>query len=128
MMAARNRSNLYSRVGMVLLTTLLTTGFVTKSADAVDFVGTVDFQGDVIFSAPIAGISLEDLSISVKTETQATGQATKCEITGTTDDNADVAGNYPDTGSVDASYLVERGGPNLPEGACVTTLVATRRP
>jgi cysteine-rich repeat protein len=94
-------------------------------AAAVDYVGTVDFQGDVTFSAPIAGISEQDLTVSVKPETEATGQATKCSITATSSDAPDVTGNYPDAGSVDASYLVERGGPNLPEGTCVTTVVAT---
>jgi len=94
-------------------------------AFAIDYIGTVDFQGDVTFSAPIAGINADDLTISIKPETEATGQATKCSITGTTSDNADIAGNYPDAGSVDADYLVERGGPNIPEGTCVTTVVAT---
>lgn len=95
-------------------------------ARAIDYAGTVDFQGNVVFSAPIAGISEQDLEISVKTETQATGNGEKCSITATSSDNADVAGNYPDTGSVDATYLLERGGPmNIPEGDCVTTIVAS---
>jgi len=96
----------------------------SRLAQANDFVGTVDFQGDVAFSVPIAGISEQDLAVSVKEATEATGQGTKCSITATTSDHADVAGNYPDAGSVDAAYFVERGGSKVPEGTCVTTIVA----
>jgi cysteine-rich repeat protein len=103
----------------IAVTTLVST------AGAVDYAGTVDFQGDVSFSAPIAGIAETDLVISVKPATEATGQGTKCSISGSTSDSPDVIGNYPDAGSVDADYLVERGGPNLPEGECITTIVAT---
>jgi len=94
-------------------------------AGAADYVGTVDFQGDVSFSVPIVGISEQDLVISVKPETEATGQGTKCSITATASDHPDVTGNYPDLGSVDADYFVERGGQKLPEGQCVTTIVAS---
>jgi cysteine-rich repeat protein len=100
-------------------------GVAATTAFAVDYNGTVEFQGDVVFSAPIAGIAADDLNVSVKLETQATGQGTKCVINAVSADNADALGDYPDTGSVSATYLVERGGPNLPEGTCVTTLVAS---
>ena len=125
MMKSRKLVRLYKDAGALSLALLLMAALTPTYAQAIDYAGTVDFQGDVVFAAPIAGINPEDLSISVKSGTEATGQATKCSITGTTPDNADVLGNYPDTGSVDASYLVERGGPNLPEGECVTTIVAT---
>ena len=94
-------------------------------AHAVDYAGTVDFQGNIVFSAPIAGISEQDVAISIKTETQATGNGEKCSISAATSDNADVVGNYPDAGSVDATYLLERGGPNIPDGDCLTTIVAS---
>jgi cysteine-rich repeat protein len=109
---------------LLSIVAMLLVALPSHRAEAVDYVGTVDFQGDVTFSAPIAGISEQDLTISVKEATDATGQGTKCSITATTSDNADALGDYPDAGSVDADYLVERGGPNLPEGTCVTTVVA----
>ena len=110
------------RLFLFFATTLLV-AVASDRVEAIDYIGTVDFQGDVSFSAPIAGINEEDLTISVKSATEATGKG-KCSITGTTADNANVVGVYPDTGSVSADYLVERGGGNLPEGTCVTTIVA----
>ncbi len=102
-----------ARAAAVLLTAVWATAILSTPAVAIDYAGTVDFQGDVVFAAPIPGIDPEDLTISVKIETEPTGQATKCSITGTTSDSADLTGNYPDTGGVDAAYFVERGGPNL---------------
>jgi len=94
-------------------------------AHAIDYLGTVDFQGDVAFSAPVAGISEQDLTISVNSATDATGSGTKCSILSTTSDNAHALGSYPDAGSVDAEYFVERGGNKVPEGSCVATIVAS---
>ena len=33
-------------------------------------------------------------------------------------------GSYPDAGTVSADILLERGGPQLPEGECIVTVLA----
>jgi len=104
---------------------LLVLGPAVERARAVDFNGTVDFQGDVTFAAPIAGIATEDLDVSVDLDTEATGNGEKCSILTTSSDSPDVTGNYPDAGSVDADMLLERGGPQLPDGDCIVTIRAT---
>jgi cysteine-rich repeat protein len=56
--------------------------------------------------------------------TEATGNGVKCSILSTTGDNADTLGIFPGAGTVSAEILVERGGPQLPEGDCIVTLQA----
>jgi cysteine-rich repeat protein len=94
-------------------------------ARALDYSGTVSFQGSVSFSAPIPGIALEDLVVSVDSETEATGNGEQCSILASSSDNADLAGNYPSVGQVDADMLLHRGGPMIPDGACIVTVRAT---
>jgi len=94
-------------------------------AHAVDFQGTVHFEGAVVFPAPIPGIVADDLQISVKPVTEATGNGEKCSILSVSSDNPDVGGNYPDAGDVNAEILLERGGPQIPDGVCIITLEAT---
>ncbi len=98
--------------------------FAAPLAHAVDYNGTVSYQGQVVFDAPIAGINLQDIVVDVKTSTEATGNGVKCSISSTTSDNADVTGAYPDTGQVSSVMLVERGGPNIPDGECIVTVTA----
>lgn len=92
---------------------------------AVDYSGTVGFTGQVTFAAPIPGITETDLTVGVDTETEATGNGEKCSISATTSDNPSVLGTYPDAGSVSTTMLLERGGPNIPDGACVVKVTAT---
>jgi hypothetical protein len=93
-------------------------------ARAVDYAGTVQFQSQTQFAAPIAGIDAQDLVVSVGSETESTGSGEKCSILGTISDNADALGAYPDAGQVSADMLLERGGPQIPDGNCVVTVRA----
>jgi cysteine-rich repeat protein len=94
-------------------------------AEAVDYTGTVDFSGQVVFSAPIPGIAPNDLTVSIDTSTEATGNGEKCEINATTSDNPDALGVYPDAGAVSADMEISRGGPNIPGGECVVKVTAS---
>lgn len=91
-------------------------------AAAVDFQGTVHFMGMV--TGTVAGIAPEDLVVSVRSSTEATGNGEKCSIITTSSDNPDTNGDYPDAGDVSAEILLERGGPQLPDGVCIVTLQA----
>lgn len=91
---------------------------------ATDVTGTVTFQGQVVFAAPIAGIAPQDITVAVKAETEATGNGEQCEITVTTSDNADATGAYPDAGTVSATITISHGGPQVPDGDCIVTLQA----
>lgn len=93
-------------------------------ATAVDYLGTVHFEGEILFEAPVPGIDPQDVEVKVKNMTEATGNGVKCSILSTNSDNADNLGIYPDAGTVSAQILVERGGPQLPDGSCVVTLEA----
>ena len=95
------------------------------AARASDVTGTLSFQGQIVFAAPIAGINPEDVAVSVKTDTEATGNGEQCEITATTGDNADVTGAYPDAGTVTATITISRGGPQVPDGNCIVTVQAS---
>jgi cysteine-rich repeat protein len=101
------------------------TVLASAPALALDVQGVVQFQGQVTFAAPIAGISEQDLEVGVKLTTEATGNGVKCSILTTTSDSPDVAGAYPDAGMVSAEILMERGGPDPPAGDCIVTLTAT---
>jgi cysteine-rich repeat protein len=78
----------------------------------------------VSFAAPIAGIAVQDLEVTPDTATEATGSGVKCTVLATTGGSVDALGSYPDGGSVSAEILMERGGPQLPEGGCLLTLQA----
>ena len=107
-------------LGIALFATTL-----PSTASAVDFQGTVTFSGNVVFAQPIAGIALEDLTVAVKSSTEATGNGEKCSIVTSSSDNADALGAYPSIGAVSAEILLERGGGNIPDGDCIVTLTAT---
>jgi hypothetical protein len=95
------------------------------TARASDVTGTLSLQGQIVFAAPIADINPEDLTVGVKTDTEATGNGEQCEITATTGDNADVTGAYPDAGTVTATITISRGGPQVPDGNCIVTVQAS---
>jgi cysteine-rich repeat protein len=97
---------------------------VPPRARAVDVQGTVHFVGTATSAATIPGIDPDDLIVSVKATTEATGNGEKCTILTTSSDNPDPSGNYPDAGDVSAEILLERGGPQLPEGFCTVTVQA----
>lgn len=94
---------------------------------ATDVQGTVEFQGQVVFSASIPGIGADDLEVVTKLTTEATDPGEFCSILSITSDAPDSDGTYPGTGggAVTAEILVERGGPQPADGECLVTLQAT---
>lgn len=94
-------------------------------ARAIDVQGTVEFEGAVVFAAPIAGIAPEDMMVISSMETEATGNGVQCSILAVSGDSPGVDSSYPDTGAVTAEILMERGGPHQPEGGCTVTLRAS---
>jgi cysteine-rich repeat protein len=66
----------------------------------------------------------EDVEIEPATETEATGSGSKCNVTAVTSSTADSLGDYPSIGTTTIEFLVQRGGPNPPEGDCVVSLRA----
>jgi cysteine-rich repeat protein len=91
---------------------------------AVDVQGTVELQGAIVFAAPIPGIAPEDVMLTPSTASGATGNGVRCSILAVTSDNATVGSTYPDAGAVTAEVLMEKGGPDQPEGGCFVTLRA----
>jgi cysteine-rich repeat protein len=93
---------------------------------AADVTGTVEFQGQVVFAAPIPGIAADDLSISAELATEATDPGEQCSILSVTADTPDPDGTYPGAGggAVTAEILLHRGGPQVPDGECLVTLQA----
>ncbi|HSQ01440.1 MAG TPA: hypothetical protein VL049_29820, partial [Candidatus Dormibacteraeota bacterium] len=67
-----------------------------SGALATDVTGTVQLQGQVVFAAPIPGISLTDIEVGAKETSEATGNGEHCDVLATTSDNADGLGAYPD--------------------------------
>jgi cysteine-rich repeat protein len=63
--------------------------------------------------------------VRVDLATEATGPGVRCSILSESSDDADAGGLYPDAGAVTAEILMERGGPQQPEGACLVTLRAS---
>lgn len=107
-----------------LLVIAATFAWLPPAARAVDITGTVQFQGQVVFAAPIPGIVETDLEVGVTEALQATGNGEQCEILATSNDNPDGTGAYPDLGTVSVQITISRGGPNIPEGACVVVVQA----
>lgn len=91
---------------------------------AVDVQGTVSFQGQLVFGGSIPGVDLDSVRVTVDGASEATGPGVHCSVVASTADDADAAGDYPDAGAVTAELLMERGGPQQPEGACLVTLRA----
>ena len=94
-------------------------------ARALDVQGTVEFQGGVVFTAPVAGIAPEDTWVLPSLETEATGNGVQCSILAVGGDSPGLDSSYPDAGVVTAEIRMERGGPHLPEGGCLVTLRAS---
>jgi cysteine-rich repeat protein len=118
-LAFRNVSN-----ALRILLGILTLVLFPRNSQAVDFMGTVTFEGNVVFAAPIPGISFTDLEIMVRDTAEGTGSGEKCSILSVTADSPDGGGTYPDGGMVTAEILIERGGPKIPEGDCIVVIEA----
>lgn len=114
-----------TRVGVTATGAILVALTFVSPAAAVEYTGTVDFTGQTTFPAPISGIAATDLTVSISTETEATGNGEHCDITATTSDSPNLAGTYPDAGSVSADMSVSRGGPNIPDGTCIVKVTAS---
>lgn len=89
---------------------------------ASDVTGTVTFQGNVVFSAPIPGITFTDLTVVPRTTAEPTGNGEQCDVNSVTPDTPDGTGAYD---SVAVNITIGRGGPNPPDGECILTLQAT---
>jgi hypothetical protein len=96
----------------------------TAEGRATDVTGTVQLQGQIVFAAPIAGITETDIEVSVKDSSEPTGNGEHCDVLATTSDNADGLGAYPDLGTVSIQITIGRGGPMVPDGDCIITVQA----
>ncbi len=112
------------RCGGTAVLALMSLTVAATPASALDFAGTVQFDGTVSFESVIPGIASEDVIVSVSPETESTGSGEKCSVTATSSDGAGALGAWPSSGEVSAGMLLERGGPQAPEGSCVLTLRA----
>jgi len=108
-----------------LLPTLAATLLLAPAAGALDVQGPVSFQGQVVYHEPIPGMDVAGIRVSVDPATEATGNGVRCSILTNQSDETDAGGLYPDGGSVMAELRMERGGPQMPEGACLVTLRAS---
>ena len=103
----------------------LVLGVAPSVVRASDVSGTVEFEGQVVFAAPVAGIDAEDLTIGPKATAEATGPGETCTIQTAGTDNPDADGTYPGAaGAVTATILLSRNGPNPPSGDCLVTIQA----
>ena len=109
-------------VTAVVLAGLLATA---PTSDASDVTGTVTFDGTVVFSAPIPGITFTDLTVAPRTTAEATGNGEQCDVNSITSDSPDGTGAYPDAATVSVNITIGRGGPNPPDGECILTLQVT---
>jgi cysteine-rich repeat protein len=116
------KSSFAARTGIASIAVLIVAS--ARPAAAVDVQGTVHFSGQINFAAAIPGIDPDDLEVSVRLATEATGNGEQCSILTTTSDQPDAGGTYPDLGDVSAEILLERGGPMLPDGECIVTVQA----
>jgi cysteine-rich repeat protein len=92
---------------------------------AVDVQGLVSFEGQLLFNEPIPGMTPAGVQVSIDPATEATGNGVRCSILVAQSGDTDAGGLYPNSGSVTAELLMERGGPQMPEGACLVTLRAS---
>jgi len=106
---------------------LVASSLAPVCASASDVSGTVSFQGNVVFDAPIPGIALSDLTASSGPGIEATGNGEQCDIL--LDGSAPVGagGAYPDSGALAVFLQIGRGGANPPDGTCRVQLRATSR-
>jgi cysteine-rich repeat protein len=89
---------------------------------ALDVQGTVSVQGFAVFAGDAGGIPLEDLRVRFGAETEATGPGVRCSVSSPTAGSTDASGFFPASGPVSVSVLMERGGPQPPEGTCILTV------
>jgi cysteine-rich repeat protein len=87
-----------------------------------DVEGVVSVQGFVAFAGDPGGVPLENLRVRFAAETDATGPGVRCSVSGMTAGATDASGFYPASGPVQVSVLMERGGPQPPEGSCLLTV------
>ena len=104
---------------------LLATCLSPTAATATDVTGTVTFQGNVVFAAPIAGIALSDLTASSGPGIEATGNGEHCTIVNNGSAPVSALGAYPDSGTLSVELQIGRGGNNDPDGTCIVQLRAT---
>jgi cysteine-rich repeat protein len=95
---------------------------VSAPAAAVDVSGVVSLSGFAAFAGDPGGVPLENLRVRVAAETDATGNGVRCSVSGMTAGSTDASGFYPASGPVSVSVLMERGGPQQPEGTCLLTV------
>lgn len=90
-------------------------------ADALDVQTGVALDGTVVLAAPVPGMDPSDLRVTVDPAADATGPGVKCSVVSSMP-------AVPDAGTgayaASAEILMERGGPQLPDGACLLTLRA----
>jgi cysteine-rich repeat protein len=98
--------------------------FSSTPAAATDITGTVAFQGNVVFAAPIAGIALSDLTASSGPGIEATGNGEHCDIVTNGSAPVGVGGAYPDSGSLSVELTIGHGGMVVPDGTCLVQLRA----
>ena len=58
----------------------------------------------------------------VSRATDATGPGVRCSVSDATAGVTDASGFYPASGPVSVNVLMERGGPQPPEGTCILTV------
>jgi cysteine-rich repeat protein len=109
----------------LLFSSALAVLLLAPAAQGVDVQGLVSFQGQVLLNEPIPGMGVEDVRVAVDPATEATGNGVRCSVLSSQSDDTDAGGLYPDAGSVGVELLMERGGPQQPEGACLVTLHAS---
>lgn len=97
---------------------------LAPGARAVDVQGMVSFQGQVLYNEPVPGMTAAGVRLSIDPATESTGNGVRCSILLAQSDDTDAGGLYPNAGSVTAELLMERGGPQMPEGDCLVTLRA----
>lgn len=93
---------------------------------ASDVSGTVTFQGNVAFAAPIPGIAFSDLTVSPGPGIVPTDGGEHCTIDAPSDTgDVGVGGAFPDVDPLAVPLTIGRGGPNPPDGTCLLQLRAT---
>jgi cysteine-rich repeat protein len=91
-------------------------------ATALDVAGTITLEGFAAFAAGDGGVPLESLRVRVSDLTEATGPGVRCSVSDATTGTTDASGFFPASGPVSVNVLMERGGPQPPEGTCILTL------
>src|SRR5678816_740591 len=78
-----------------LIVALLAGVFLAAPASrASDVTGTVTFDGNVVFAAPIPGITFTDLTVTPRTTAESTGNGEQCDVNAITSGSPDGTGDY----------------------------------